>query len=177
MLKLDRSEIKDLSVTDADSDVLSLDDWKVSEDINVSRCIAHLRAQEDEDCRITDVGANLFEEFKLSPAYAQVQCSQGDTSKTPPSSLSSSHSPNTQQNRSYAPNESFRKRIKRYSTIFNTFKDGKQWDSQRRHLKATSMTQDIDEVLSVNHSPISEEDKELFKEKQKFMCSVFAKKL
>ena len=38
------------------------------------------------------------------------------------------------------------------------------------------MAQDTDDVLDVNCNPISEDDKELFKEKQKFMYSIFVKK-
>ena len=39
------------------------------------------------------------------------------------------------------------------------------------------MAQDVDDVLKVNHNPTSEEEKELFKENQKFMCSIFERTL
>ena len=39
------------------------------------------------------------------------------------------------------------------------------------------MAQDVFEVLDVNFVPASNEDAELFTEKQKFMCSVFERTL
>ena len=71
----------------------------------------------------------LFKDLKLSPASTQMKYARGDITATPPSSLTSSHSPNVNQNRVCTPAESFRKGIKRESAIFNTFEDGKQWDA------------------------------------------------
>ena len=52
---------------------------------------------------------SLFEDFKLSPACAQVRYAQGDITRTPLSILTSSHSPNMQQNHSCTPAESFKR--------------------------------------------------------------------
>ena len=46
ILNLDRSSLKDLGATDTDGNNLALDDWEVSEIINISRYAKHLREQE-----------------------------------------------------------------------------------------------------------------------------------
>ena len=89
--KLDGSELKDLSATDTDGNVLTLEDWEVSEVININRRITYLRAKEGEDFRITDVDTDLFQDFKISPAYTQVQCAQGDMTKILPLELQLEH--------------------------------------------------------------------------------------
>ena len=71
-LKMDRSELKDLSATDVDGDILTLDDWDVSEVVNISGYTAHMRAEESENFHKINVDANLFEDFKISPTYTQV---------------------------------------------------------------------------------------------------------
>ena len=173
----DRKTLKDLKATDADNNTLALDDWEVSEIINISRYTACLREEKGEDFRLKDIDASLFEDFKLSPTRTKFQCAQGDITRTPPSSLTSSHSPNLQHNRSHAPAESFKKGVKRDSTMHNTFKDGKQWDTWRRHLRATAMAQDVDDVLNKDYAPTTPEDADLFQEKKKFMYSVFERTL
>ena len=173
ILNMDRSGLKDLKAADADGNTLTLDDWEVSEIINISRHAAHMRAEKGDDFRLKDIDVALFEDFKLSPACTQMQYARCDITATPPSSLTSSHSPNVNQNRVCTPAESFRKGIKRDSTIFNTFKDEKQWDTWRRHLRATSMAQNTDDVLNKDCNPVSAEEKDLFQEKKKFMHSVF----
>ena len=42
ILNLDRSSLKDLGATDTDGNDLALDDWEVSEIINISRYAKHL---------------------------------------------------------------------------------------------------------------------------------------
>lgn len=42
ILNLDRSSLKDLAAADADDNNLALDDWEVSEIINISRHAKHL---------------------------------------------------------------------------------------------------------------------------------------
>ena len=128
-LNLDQSSLKDLGATDTDGNNLALDDWKVSEIINISRHAKHLREQKGEEFRLKDVEISSFEDFKLSPAYMQVQYAQGNITRTLPSSLTSSHSPNVQQNWDHTPAETFKRGIKRDVTIYSAFKDGKQWDT------------------------------------------------
>ena len=89
----------------------------------------------------------------------------------------SAHSPASPQDKTLTPAESFKKGIKRDSTMFNSFKEGKQCDAFRRHLKAAAMTQDEAEVLDVTCTPNTEEEKDLYEEKHKFMCLVFKRTL
>ena len=173
----ERATLKDLRATDADNNTLKFDDWEVSEILDIGRYAACLQHEKGEDFRIKDIDTSLFETFKFSSAYTKLQCAQGDITKTPPSSLTSGHSPNLQNNRSTTPAESFKKGIKRDSTMHNTFKDGKQWDTWRRYLRATAMAQDVDDVLNKDYAPTTPEDADLFQEKKKFMYSVFERTL
>ena len=177
ILNLDRSSLKDLGATGTDGNNLALDDWEVSEIINISRYAKHLREQKGEDFRLKDIEISLFQDFKLSPAYTQVQYAQGYITRTPPSSLASSYSPNIQQNWGCTPAETFKKGIKRDASIYSTFKDGKQWDTWRRHLRATAMAQDKDDVLNADYNPATTEGIDLFRENKKFMHSVFERTL
>ena len=130
-------------------------------------------AEIGEDFRVKDIDSEDFDNFKFSADYTKYQHQVGDITKTPPTNLSNI----TSKSGTCTPAESFKKGIKRDSTIYNIFKDGKNWDNWRRHLKATAMAQDVFEVLDVNFAPASNEDTELFTEKQKFMCSVFERTL
>ena len=94
ILKEDRSVLEKHKVTDDDGNTLAFDSWEVSEIIIIGRYADHLRNEKGEDFRIKDIDISLFEDFKFSPACAQVQYAQGDITRTPPSSLTSSHSPN-----------------------------------------------------------------------------------
>ena len=143
----------------------------------MSRHAALQQAEKGEDFRLKDIGTASFEDFKLSPACAQIQYSQGDMTKTPPANLSSAHLSAAFQPKAFALAESFKKGIKRDSTIFNPFKEGKRWDTFRRHLKATAMAQHAAEVLDIAHQPTTEEEKDLFAEKKKFMHLVFERTL
>ena len=94
ILNIGRSGLKDLKAADADENSLALDHWEVSELINISRYAAHMRAEKSENFRLKDTDLALFKDSKLSPACAQMQHARGDITTTPPSSLTSSHSPN-----------------------------------------------------------------------------------
>ena len=50
-------------------------------------------------------------------------------------------------------------------------------DAWRRHLRATAMSQDVDDVLNKDYAPTTPEDADLFQEKKKFMHSVFERTL
>ena len=66
----------------------------------------------------------------------------------------------------------FKKGIKREVTSFPTLKDDSYFDSFSRSLCITAKSHDCDEVLDPDYTP-STEDKELFENKQVFVCSVF----
>ena len=77
------------------------------------------------------------------------------------------------QSKAFTLAESFKRGIKVDSTIFNPFKEGKQWDILRRHLKVITMAQDAAEVLDVACQSTTEEEKDIFTQKKKFTHSVF----
>ena len=99
--------------------------------------------------------------------------SSGDVTVQPLSNLRPSNNPKP----TYSPAESFRKSIKRDASLFTTFKDSKFWDNWRRNTLATARVQDVDEIFDHQYMPWTNDDKDLFAEKQKFMYSVFTKVL
>ena len=60
---------------------------------------------------------------------------------------------------------------------FATFKEGKHCDAWCRNTLATPRAHEIANVFNADHSPISEDEVNLFKEKQKCMHAVFDKTL
>ena len=94
ILKLDRISLKDLEAIYADNNTLVHNEWEISEIININRYVIYLQKEKGEDFRIKDIDVSLFENFKFSPTYTQLQYVQRDITRTPPSSLTSSHSPN-----------------------------------------------------------------------------------
>ena len=58
---------------------------------------------------------------------------------------------------------SFKKSIKRDSSIFTIFKGGKYWDTCHRNSLAISREQYADEVLNTYHHPVTDDDVNLFK--------------
>jgi len=63
---------ENLMAIDADGNNLALDDWEVSEIINIGRYAKLLWDEKGEDFRLKDIDVALFENFKLSPAYTQI---------------------------------------------------------------------------------------------------------
>ena len=53
----------------------------------------------------------------------------------------------------------------------------KYWDTLNRNTLATTRAQDIAEVLNPDYRPVTDNDVNMFKEKHKFMHSVFDKTL
>jgi len=57
------------------------------------------------------------------------------------------------------------------------FKEGKQFDSWQRSTMALARAQDVAEILDPGHVPVTQDDKDLFQEKQKYMFAVFDRTL
>ncbi len=53
------------------------------------------------------------------------------------------------------------------------FKEGKQFDFWQCSTMALAHAQDVAEVLDPGHVPVTQDDKDLFQGKQKFMFAVF----
>ena len=72
---------------------------------------------------------------------------------------------------------SFKNHVKRHASIFTSFKGEKYWYACQRNTLATARVQDVAEVLNPDHRASTNDDVNLFKEKYKFMHSVFDKML
>ena len=78
---------------------------------------------------------------------------------------------------SYFPAESFKKPTKIETSLFNTFKEGKYWNTWRMKTLATDKVQDLAEMINPDHIPVTQDDMHIFKEKQNFMHAIFDKTL
>ena len=127
--------------------------------------------EDPESFRFNSISRRNFNVFRLLPDSMRLLNSSGDVTVQPPPNLRPSNNPKP----AYSPAESFIKSIKRDVSLFTTFKYGKFWDNWRRNTLATARAQDVDETFDHQHVPQTDDDKDLFVEKQKFMCSVFTK--
>ena len=83
ILLKDKNNLRILSSPDTDRKSMNLDDWEVTEILNISRHASMKRA-ENEDFSLLDMDASVFENWKLSPAYTQYQHAVGDMTATLP---------------------------------------------------------------------------------------------
>ena len=71
--------------------------------------------------------------------------------------------------------QQFKKTVKRDVSSFDVFKDKKRFKKWHLNLLATAAAQDVEEILDPNYVPITQEEKYLFTEKQKYMYLVATK--
>ena len=95
-------------------------------------------------------------------------------SPPPASSPSTSSTSSTSPSRAsvYSPAQIFRRNIKRDPSLFQTLKDEKLNDNWHRSFVTQARSQDVMEVLNPGYKPTSQDDKELFDEKQKYVYSI-----
>lgn len=67
----------------------------------------------------------------------------------------------------------FRRGIKRDQSLFPAYKEEKDWDDWQRRTRAQATAQCVEPVLDPAYVPLSQDDKELFMEQQKYMMAVF----
>ena len=67
ILLKDKNNLRILSSPDTDRKSMNLDDWEVTEILNISRHASMKRA-ENEDFSLLDMDASVFENWKLIPA-------------------------------------------------------------------------------------------------------------
>ena len=72
------------------------------------------------------------------------------------------------------PIESLNRSIKRYSSQFTDFKDGKCWDAWRMNALVTDIAQNVGNVTNPDCAPLTQEDAHLINKKHKFMHSMFS---
>lgn len=77
----------------------------------------------------------------------------------------------------YTPAELFRRGIKRDPSLFPTLKDEKFNDNWHRSFANQARAQDVSEVLDANYQPSTQEEIDLFAEKQKFLYAVLETKV
>ena len=70
--------------------------------------------------------------------------------------------------------EPSKRRIKRDSSQFNNFKEGKHCDTWHRNTLATTRAKHAENVLDPNCTPLTQEEVNLFNEKHNFMHYVFS---
>jgi len=106
-----------------------------------------------------------FDKYWVSPDYVAI--SLGVTTPKPPTTAVQNPWP-TQTSV-----DTFKHGIKRDPYLFMLFKEGKQFDSWQCSTMALACAQDVAEILDPSHVPVTQDDKDLFKEKQKYMFAVF----
>ena len=79
VMRLSRSELKEIRIADNNKTTLAFDDWEVSEMINISSYFTHKRS-ENEDFQLSNIDPSSFENFKLSPICNHVTRTRKDMS-------------------------------------------------------------------------------------------------
>ena len=69
--------------------------------------------------------------------------------------------------------EAFKKSMKREPSQFKTFSDKRYWATWHLQFVATAQAQDLDEITDASYVPSTQEEKDLFNLKQKYLFSVF----
>ena len=64
-LNLSKSELQNLKAADSNGNIIKLEDWEVSEVINLSSCIRDIQAQKCTNFRIQELNKDDFKDFKI----------------------------------------------------------------------------------------------------------------
>ena len=122
----------------------------------------------DDWLQVTEEG---FNEFRLNPDAV--------TAGIPlPTGLSSANSTSTTtQAPKYSPAEFFRRGIKRDPSLFPELKDERHNDAWHRSFMTQARAQGIDDALDGSYVPSTDEEKDLFQEKQKYLYAVLETKV
>ena len=126
------------------------------------------------DLRCNDIETGDWEAFVRDSVGTRMLAATGYITSNPPPVFTGSSGSSS---RRLTPVESFKRSIKRDSNQFTNLKEGKYWCNWRSKTLATNRAQDADEVIDPNYMPSSQDNVELFEEKQKFVCSVFSTNL
>ena len=118
----------------------------------------------------SDVTSQEFNEFRIH-TYNTYVTSPKPSRFDPPNVTSSPNASSSISNK-LTKAEQFRKGIKRDPSNFKVLKDKRQFKSWHRHLMTTAATQDVKEVLDPKYMPSTQEEKDLFSEKQQYMYHV-----
>jgi hypothetical protein len=69
--------------------------------------------------------------------------------------------------------EAFKKSMKREPSQFKNFNDKRYWATWHLQFVATAQAQDLDDIINPNYVPTTQDDKDLFTLKQKYLFSIF----
>ena len=182
LMKSGDTDIRDtISLSEADIDSLTYDKSDTETDVPLSRRDkVLLRIFKHYIIHRSSTGSPIgddwlsitqedFDRYRVSPDYVAV--SLGATPPKPPTTTVQNPRP------TQTPVDTFKRSIKRDPSLFTIFKDGKQFDSWQCSTMALACAQDVSEVLDPLHIPVAQDDKDLFKEKQKYMFAVFDRTL
>jgi len=114
------------------------------------------------------ISAADFDRYRTSPEYQLI--TMGANTQSPvvtPRSSKPSHSPV----------DNFKRGLKCDPSLFMLFKDGKLFDSWQCSTVAQACAQDVAEILYPIYVPRTQDDIDLFQEKQKYMFAVFERTL
>ena len=124
-----------------------------------------------ETFRFNSITRKDYVSFVNHPDAIALVSSTGDMTTTPPAKTGLVHNFKVTSFLS----DSFKNSIKRDASLFNTFKEGNYWGAWRRNALATTRAQDIAGVINPDYRPVTEDDVNIFKEKQKSMCAAVDK--
>ena len=143
---------------------------------SLKNCITYLNLKEDftsepRDLRHDTIVPESWDHFRIFPQSTMLLQSSRDMTSNQPPELSGSSGSSSYQ---LTPVEAFRRSIKRDSVQFTNLKDTLHWDAWRKKSPATVRAPDFDKFLYLYYTPRNQEEINLFKEKQKFVFSVFS---
>ena len=176
ILDLSKDDLRALEWVDNKGDIVNLSASEVGKIRSLARYNDYRQAKgnwplDAKDLRYNDISIDDWENFIRDPTSTRMLIAAGDIASNPPPGFAGSSKSSSNQ---LTLAESFKRSVKRDSSQFNNFKEGKYWDTWRRNTLATARAQNVDEVLDPSYSPSTAEEQSLFNEKQKFMCSVFS---
>jgi hypothetical protein len=108
-----------------------------------------------------------FDDFRASPELLLQTLTISPTTATPAATA-----PVSSGASKYSAADMFRRGIKRDPSLFPTLKDERFNDHWHRSFEIQARAQDVYHVLDGKFKPVSQEDKELFEEKKKYMYAV-----
>ena len=165
LLALPTSEISNLEYTEKDGSK-KVPKWATQALIQLKSFIYFQRSEGNTDYfsyTYDDYGEYLVDSYNSEHPHGA------------PSPVARSTAPGSRAPGPYVrpPAEEFKKSTKRSKTDYKPFKEDKEWDDWHRSTEATARSHGCEDVLDPNYKPKTEEEKDLFDEKQKFMYSVF----
>jgi hypothetical protein len=133
--------------------------------------VYHQRAHgKDASYDGTDVTKDEFEKFSTSN-----ECIRLVTLSQPYPTVPVN--PNAVMSSTQTELATFRKGIKRDASLFPVMNQDSQWDSWNRSIVSIARAQAVEQVLDSTYVPVLLEEIDLFKEKQKYLYSVFERTL